>query len=102
MPRYSFAASIVAGFFFTTEVLAAPATQPAAPAYHIYAGSTHAHTEFSWSHGEQWVNAKPEAGEKRRDARGGLACSCQSSLRWDKPSRGGESSIRASGNWKRV
>src|SRR5215471_11722929 len=23
--------------------------------YHIYAGSTHAHTVFTWSHGEQFV-----------------------------------------------
>jgi hypothetical protein len=25
-----------------------------APVYHVYAGSTHAHTMFTWSHGEQW------------------------------------------------
>jgi hypothetical protein len=25
------------------------------PEYHIYRGSTHAHTSFTWSHGEQWV-----------------------------------------------
>jgi hypothetical protein len=38
----------------------APATQPAdAPQYHIYAGSTHAHTQFTWSHGDQWKNRRP-------------------------------------------
>src|ERR1700733_887824 len=25
------------------------------PAYHIYAGSTHAHTAFTWSHGDQFA-----------------------------------------------
>ena len=32
-------------------------------AYHIYSGSTHAHTSFTWSHGEQWVGAA--AGEDK-------------------------------------
>ena len=50
---------------------AAPATQPAhtdatnaaaSLGYQIYAGNTHAHTSFTWSHGEQW--AKGPAGEK--------------------------------------
>ena len=26
--------------------------------YHIYAGNTHAHTQFTWSHGEQWAKSK--------------------------------------------
>jgi hypothetical protein len=34
---------------------AAPATAPSPDDYHIYAGNTHAHTEFTWSHGEQWM-----------------------------------------------
>jgi len=38
---------------------AAPATQPA---YHFYFGNTHAHTAFTWSHGEQWVNPNKGAG----------------------------------------
>src|SRR5437660_940590 len=38
---------------------AAPATQPA---YHFYSGNTHAHTAFTWSHGEQWVNPNKGAG----------------------------------------
>lgn len=40
-------------------------TNPPAPVYHIYAGSTHAHTEFTWSHGEQFMKAKPEPGGKK-------------------------------------
>lgn len=33
--------------------------------YQIYSGSTHAHTEISWSHGEQWEKAPAAAkGEK--------------------------------------
>jgi hypothetical protein len=31
-------------------------TNPPAPAYHIYAGNTHAHTVYTWSHGQQWRN----------------------------------------------
>ncbi len=30
---------------------------PAAPVYHIYAGNTHAHTSYTWSHGTQWPNS---------------------------------------------
>jgi hypothetical protein len=33
----------------------APAQAPIAPQYHIYAGNTHAHTSYTWSHGEQWI-----------------------------------------------
>jgi hypothetical protein len=29
---------------------------PAQPVYHIYAGNTHSHTAYTWSHGEQWIN----------------------------------------------
>ncbi|HET6250831.1 MAG TPA: CehA/McbA family metallohydrolase [Tepidisphaeraceae bacterium] len=40
----------------TSSVRAAgPATEPTdATVYHIYAGNTHAHTSFTWSHGDQW------------------------------------------------
>jgi hypothetical protein len=41
---------------------AGPATRPV---YHIYAGSTHAHTSFTWSHGDQWVANKAQPGEKK-------------------------------------
>ena len=36
-----------------------------APGYRIYAGSTHAHTSNTWSHGDHFVNAKKEAGESK-------------------------------------
>ena len=34
-----------------------------APEYHIYTGSTHAHTQYTWSHGEMWAGA--DAGETK-------------------------------------
>ena len=30
---------------------------PVAPVYHIYAGNTHSHTSYTWSHGTQWPNS---------------------------------------------
>src|SRR5215469_2015770 len=36
--------------------LAAQETNPPAAAYHIYAGNTHSHTSYTWSHGQQWDN----------------------------------------------
>jgi len=59
----------IACFCFSAEPTSGPA-EPKAPAapglYHIYAGSTHAHTAFTWSHGDQWVKpAKPADGEKK-------------------------------------
>jgi hypothetical protein len=30
------------------------AAKPPSPVYHIYAGNTHAHTAYTWSHGEQF------------------------------------------------
>ncbi len=50
------------GLSFVSRFAPAATTQPV---YHIYAGNTHSHTSFTWSHGEQWVNAKPEAGDKK-------------------------------------
>jgi len=51
------------------EVGAAPteATNPPLPAasYHIYAGSTHAHTAYSWSHGDQFINSKADSAEEK-------------------------------------
>lgn len=35
----------------------APAQKQAAPAYHIYTGNTHSHTQYTWSHGEQWTKS---------------------------------------------
>jgi len=42
--------------------------QTAAPAaqYHIYAGNTHAHTVYTWSHGEQWAKPKEEVGKDKK------------------------------------
>src|SRR5689334_20445855 len=42
---------------------AQPTTAPASapPEYHIYAGNTHSHTAFTWSHGDQWQSPKPGA-----------------------------------------
>ncbi len=44
-----------------TTLRSASPTAPAGERYHIYAGSTHAHTQFTWSHGEQWAPADPRA-----------------------------------------
>jgi hypothetical protein len=43
-------------------------TEPSAATFHIYAGSTHAHSEYTWSHGEQFEAAKGSkgAGEESR------------------------------------
>src|SRR4051812_20285720 len=35
--------------------------------YHIYSGSTHAHTQFTWSHGEQWAGG--DGGESKQPMR---------------------------------
>ena len=45
-------------------------TTPPAPAYHIYAGTTHSHTMFTWSHGAQWGEAKPADGVSETKQRG--------------------------------
>jgi hypothetical protein len=39
--------------------------------YHFYAGNTHAHTSFTWSHGEQWVNPAKEPGGAANEKAGG-------------------------------
>ena len=35
------------------------------PQYHIYAGNTHSHTVYTWSHGEQFTKLQPESGKKK-------------------------------------
>jgi hypothetical protein len=76
MARRTSAVLFVLGSLFTAWALGAPAQPDGAPprqageqpVFHIYAGSTHAHTAFTWSHGEQWVAAaKGDAGEKKID-----------------------------------
>lgn len=46
--------------FALTFLLGVPASaqtnRPAAQ-YHVYAGNTHSHTQFTWSHGEQWQHS---------------------------------------------
>lgn len=37
----------------------------AQPVYHIYSGNTHAHTAYTWSHGDQFVNTKKEKGKEK-------------------------------------
>src|SRR5215510_3230462 len=39
---------------FLVGVCSIGQVQPPAAEYHIYAGSTHAHTEYTWSHGDQF------------------------------------------------
>lgn len=46
----------------TTTLPGAGANPPSEEAYHIYSGSTHAHSQFTWSHGGQW--AAGDGGEK--------------------------------------
>lgn len=41
--------------------------------YHIYAGSTHAHTQFTWSHGEQWASGGGEEGGEGETKKAGKA-----------------------------
>ncbi|MCX6903194.1 MAG: CehA/McbA family metallohydrolase [Verrucomicrobia bacterium] len=40
-------------------------TNPPSPAYHIYAGNTHSHSVYTWSHGEQFTKPTQEGGEKK-------------------------------------
>src|SRR5580704_14851622 len=56
----SLMAMMAAGFLATAK---AQTNALPGSSYNIYAGNTHSHTEYTWSHGEQWVTAKPEAGE---------------------------------------
>ena len=53
--------SIAAG---ADESRNAPTNSPV-PRYHIYAGSTHAHTAYSWSHGDQFINTKQDSSEEK-------------------------------------
>jgi hypothetical protein len=36
-----------------------------APEYHIYAGNTHSHTVYTWSHGEQFKKVSQDKGKKK-------------------------------------
>lgn len=56
---------IILGHLCSTVDLARGQTSAPSPQYHIYAGNTHSHTSNTWSHGDQYVKAKPENGEKK-------------------------------------
>ncbi|MES2697149.1 MAG: hypothetical protein V4773_27035 [Verrucomicrobiota bacterium] len=75
-------AAVSALLLAATAAWGATPPKPAdnAEVYHLYAGSTHAHTQLTWSHGEQWVAAakgekkSAEGGEKKE---GGLKISAE-------------------------
>jgi hypothetical protein len=48
-PVQAVGVSIIAGLLLTGQ------TPRPSSEYHIYAGSTHAHTSYTWSHGEQFA-----------------------------------------------
>ncbi|WP_143392832.1 hypothetical protein [Fimbriiglobus ruber] len=59
------AALTVFGYFLVFGSASSVSGQePKPPEYHIYAGSTHAHTAFTWSHGDQWAKPKEEFANK--------------------------------------
>ncbi len=64
--RASIATALLAGALFGLAGLPAENADAPAPAYNIYAGSTHAHTSYTWSHGEQF--AKKDCGENAQPA----------------------------------
>lgn len=55
---------------------AAGADSPPGAQYQIYAGNTHAHTQYTWSHGAQFANAAAEPGAGKK---GGLRISPEGS-----------------------
>jgi hypothetical protein len=60
---------LIISIAISTSCCMADDAAPPKPVYHIYAGNTHAHTSFTWSHGDQWVKPKPPAaGEKKEPA----------------------------------
>lgn len=61
-------------FLLGGSMLAAPfAAAKPGEVYHIYAGSTHAHTQFTWSHGEQWAAGGAEEGDEGETKKAGKA-----------------------------
>ena len=47
--------ALLAGASILIAISLTAQSQPPAAEYHIYAGSTHAHTQYTWSHGEQFT-----------------------------------------------
>ncbi len=61
-----FSVPVLAGWLYCWPGgLAAGQTNVIGPEYHIYAGNTHSHTAYTWSHGEQFAKAKQEAGARK-------------------------------------
>jgi hypothetical protein len=58
-------ATVLCGVAAGADAPRTEATNSPSSRYHIYAGSTHAHTAYSWSHGDQFINAKQDAGEEK-------------------------------------
>jgi hypothetical protein len=59
-----FSGIIGAAMFYSLAVAAGAQTNSLPGSiYQIYAGNTHSHTAFTWSHGEQWISTKSESGE---------------------------------------
>ena len=54
--------------FLAADLVAAEQVNAPSSAYHIYAGSTHAHTVYTWSHGEQFVSAKEQKGGEKKES----------------------------------
>jgi hypothetical protein len=55
--------------FLTNPAAADTHANLPAPEYHIYAGNTHSHTANTWSHGEQYAKAEPDASGSKKKAR---------------------------------
>src|ERR1035438_723547 len=55
---------VILGGLAATAGSAQDQTGAPLPQYHIYAGNTHSHTSNTWSHGDQFIQAKTESSEK--------------------------------------
>ena len=60
---------VFGGLAASAEAAAGPTAVPGAE-YQIYSGSTHAHTQYTWSHGAQYSNAAPEEGSGKKGKSG--------------------------------
>ena len=56
--------AVILGGLAATAGSAPGQTGALLPQYHIYAGNTHSHTSNTWSHGDQFIQAKTESSEK--------------------------------------
>jgi hypothetical protein len=65
----------VVALFSAAVGSAAAQTAPPGSEYQIYSGNTHAHTQYTWSHGAQYSHAPAEPGEGKKGKSGGLRIS---------------------------